>query len=287
MSVTDGSSIATLPSAGPARTDAPQALTPLSTDLTTRATIGGRLDDLERRFGVRVLYAVETGSRAWGFASIDSDYDVRYVFVRPLADYLRLDKVKDPLEAEPDPVLDLAGWDLPKALRLARISNPSLTEWLGSPTVYRTSDDWESLRPLLRRCYQPWPTRHHYLGMALKNWSTRARFGAAMPKRYLYVIRPLLACRWIAANDVPAPVPLAQLADATLEPEMRGRLDDLIATKVCSSPALGPGELPEWDAWIVREFAVQQAYVRAEPVPEGPGWDELNAAFRRILGLAG
>ncbi len=78
--------------------------------------INEKLDEIERTEGVRVLHAVESGSRAWGFASLDSDYDVRFVYVRPKEDYLRLDEPRDVIEWQLDEVLDINGWDLIKAV---------------------------------------------------------------------------------------------------------------------------------------------------------------------------
>ena len=83
------------------------------------------LDLLEEAEGARVLLAVESGSRAWGFESPDSDFDVRLVYVRPVEHYLRLDPVRDVLEWRLDEVLTATGWDLDKSLRLARGANPS------------------------------------------------------------------------------------------------------------------------------------------------------------------
>ena len=95
-----------------------------------------RLHEIEEREHVRILLAVESGSRAWGFASPDSDYDVRFLYVRTMTDYLRLDPVRDVIEQPINDLLDMNGWDLQKALRLLYKSNPTLFEWLKSPIVY-------------------------------------------------------------------------------------------------------------------------------------------------------
>lgn len=77
-----------------------------------RETILSKLDEIENRENVRILLAVESGSRAWGFASRDSDYDVRFIYVRPKEDYLRLEKTKDVIELPIEGELDINGWDL-------------------------------------------------------------------------------------------------------------------------------------------------------------------------------
>ena len=95
-----------------------------------------KLNEIEQRESVRIIMAIESGSRAWGFASPDSDYDVRFVYVRTLKDTLRLEKYRDVIEWQLDDVLDISGWDLQKALRLMHDSNPSIFEWCSSPIIY-------------------------------------------------------------------------------------------------------------------------------------------------------
>ena len=96
-----------------------------------------RLDAVEREEDVRVLYACESGSRAWGFASPDSDYDVRFIYVHRPDWYLSIVDRRDVIERPIVDEYDLSGWELRKTLRLFRKSNPPLIEWLGSPIVYR------------------------------------------------------------------------------------------------------------------------------------------------------
>lgn len=99
----------------------------------------GKLAEIEGKENVRILHAVESGSRAWGFASPDSDYDVRFIYVRPVEHYLRLGKTRDVIEWQLDETLDINGWDLQKALRLLHSSNPTLFEWNNSPVIYKTT----------------------------------------------------------------------------------------------------------------------------------------------------
>ena len=104
---------------------------------TIQALVDRKLDEIEEMEGVKILHAVESGSRAWGFASPDSDYDVRFVYVRPEQYYLRLDEKKDFINWELDETLDINGWDLSKTLQHFHKSNASLYEWGNSPVVYR------------------------------------------------------------------------------------------------------------------------------------------------------
>ena len=98
-----------------------------------RETIQRELKKIEQEKGVKILHAAESGSRAWGFASPDSDYDVRFVYVRPMADYLRINPPRDVIEWQLDEVLDINGWDLQKAMRQIANGNPTPFEWDGSP----------------------------------------------------------------------------------------------------------------------------------------------------------
>jgi predicted nucleotidyltransferase len=136
-----------------------------------RAQILARLDDIARSERVRVVLAVESGSRAWGFASADSDYDVRFLYVRGLEDYAALTVPRDVIERPIDGALDLGGWDLRKALTLGLRWNPALVEWLTSPIVYAQAG-WEAAR--LRQLFAVPQGRaaliRHYFGLAYRQY---------------------------------------------------------------------------------------------------------------------
>lgn len=129
-----------------------------------------KLKEIEKKENIRIIMAVESGSRAWGFASPDSDYDVRFVYVRQLKDYLRLEKTKDTIEWQLDDVLDISGWDLKKALQLMHDSNPSIFEWCASPVVYQSSDAFEELKRIRGDYYSRKKSLYHYLHMANSNY---------------------------------------------------------------------------------------------------------------------
>ncbi|HZO87930.1 MAG TPA: nucleotidyltransferase domain-containing protein [Chthonomonadaceae bacterium] len=156
--------------------------------------IQATLEAIEVERGVRILYAVESGSRAWGFASVDSDYDVRFLYMRPLKDYLRIDPPRDVIELPITEALDVNGWDVFKALKLFRSSNPPLLEWLFSPIIYREQGALAaSLRALARAHASPRRMTYHYLSMARNNYKLYiAGRSEVNAKKYLYVLRPLL-----------------------------------------------------------------------------------------------
>jgi predicted nucleotidyltransferase len=164
----------------------------------THDRIRQRLKRIEAEHGIRLLYACESGSRAWGFPSADSDYDVRFIYVRPRNWYLCLDteRQRDVIEYPIDDLLDINGWDLKTALKLFTKSNPSLIEWLHSPIVYYQETDFLSaLRGLLPRYYSTRACFHHYRQMAKGNYRQYLHGDQVRLKKYFYVLRPLLALR--------------------------------------------------------------------------------------------
>lgn len=162
---------------------------------------------IEAEEGVRVLFACEAGSRAWGFESEDSDYDVRYVYVRPISEYLRLMPPRDVIDTPTTCSIDAVGFDIRKFLSLMRKSNPSVYEWLGSHIVYyedRTfSQEIDRVYPV---CFSPQKSALHYAGMTTSAIRI-IRHGDRRLKNYLYAIRGTLAARW-SVSDATMPPPV-------------------------------------------------------------------------------
>jgi len=173
------------------------------------------LTRVETEHEVTVLYACESGSRAWGFASADSDFDVRFVYLRRTPWYLSIAPRRDVIEIPVSGQLDVSGWDLPKALDLFRRSNPPLLEWIQSPIVYRAKSRLiERLRGLLPSYYSPISCMYHYLSMADGNLREYLKGEEVWTKKYFYVLRPVLACLWIERGLGPAPTEFQKLVDA-------------------------------------------------------------------------
>ena len=199
-----------------------------------------KLKEIETRENIRVLHCVESGSRAWGFASPDSDYDVRFIYVRPLEFYLRLEKTRDVIEWQLDETLDINGWDLQKALRLLHHSNPTLFEWNASPIVYRTSEEWSKIAKIINSFFAKKAGLYHYLSTAKSNYREYLHGEIVRLKKYFYVLRPILACKWILKNGNPPPMLFDELAAACLEPELIPAVDTLLKMKR-ETPELGEG----------------------------------------------
>jgi uncharacterized protein len=195
-------------------------------DPAMRAQILGCLERIEAEYDVKVLFACESGSRGWGFASPDSDYDVRFIYVNRLSWYLTVEPGRDVIEQAISGDLDVNGWDLRKTLQLLRQSNPTLLEWLRSPIVYREEADTVArLRALAEDGFSAVRGYHHYVSMAKKNFREHLRGEEVRYKKYLYVLRPLLAARWIRDGRGVPPMRFAALAEAMLDD--RALLDEI------------------------------------------------------------
>jgi predicted nucleotidyltransferase len=234
--------------------------------------------------GIHVLYACESGSRAWGFASPDSDWDVRFLYVRPLDWYLSIREGRDVIEAMLPNDLDLAGWDLRKALGLLAKSNPSLIEWLQSPIVYAQDDAFMAdFRHLAARYASRERSVRHYLHMAQGNWRSYLQADEVPRKKYLYVLRPVYACRWIERDLGPTPMEFDRLrAGAPASLEVEAATDRLLAEKRAGSElGLGP-RVPELHAFLGSEL---ERIARDVPSDEAvPDEEPLSAFFRKTLG---
>ena len=195
-------------------------------DPAMRAQILGCIGRIEAEYDMKVLFACESGSRGWGFASPDSDYDVRFIYVNRLSWYLTVEPGRDVIEQPISGDLDVNGWDLRKTLQLLRQSNPTLLEWLRSPIVYREEARTVArLRALAEDGFSAVRGYHHYVSMARKNFREHLRGEEVRYKKYLYVLRPLLAARWIRDGRGVPPMRFAALAEATLDD--RALLDEI------------------------------------------------------------
>lgn len=184
---------------------------------TMEELIRTKLHEIEEKEQVRILHAVESGSRAWGFASPDSDYDVRFVYVRPMEYYLRLEDKKDFIDWELNETLDINGWDLSKVLCHFHKSNATLYEWSFSPIVYATTSEWLQIQKLTKDYFSCKSASYHYYGTANKNYLAYLTEDMVRYKKYFYVLRPLLACKWIEKKQSPPPVLFQELVEEVLE----------------------------------------------------------------------
>jgi hypothetical protein len=248
-----------------------------------RERVLGELLDIERRHEVTVLYACESGSRGWGFASPDSDYDVRFLYVHRLDWYLHVEPQRDVIEKPIDDELDVSGWELRKALGLLHRSNPALLEWLDSPVVYREdARHVHTLRSMAQSFFSPLRGRHHYLSMAKKNFRGYLQDDTVRYKKYLYVLRPLLAVKWIDAGRGMPPMRFADLVAGTVEdPALLAEINALLEVKMCAGEAEYGPRRPAIHRFIEASLADMQSPVNYKR-PEGDV-TALDAYLRNVI----
>lgn len=241
------------------------------------------LHEKERQIGCRVLLAAEAGSRAWGFASPDSDYDVRFLYVFPANRYLRMEPPEDTM-AWFDGELDFSGWELRKALRPFATCNPSLNEHLLSPIIYRADAALlRRLQSLIPAYFQPGRAIHHYLGTAAK-FTAPLRDGREVGiKKFFYILRPLLAADWAARRGTMPPTEFARLlADADLPGDVRAETDTLLEQKSRAAEkdaTMIPDALRVWTCENLDRLAET---AKGFAKPAFPGWEPLDELFRQM-----
>ena len=245
----------------------------------TQARIQLELDRIEADESVRVLYACESGSRAWGFESEDSDFDVRFIYVRPTDWYLTIQKKRDVIERPIDDDLDVSGWDLPKALELFRKSNPPLLEWLQSPIVYRQVGSAASrLRELMPSYYAPISCMYHYLHMAQGNDRQYLQGDCVWVKKYFYVLRPVLACLWIERGLGVVPTEFGILVERLVtDRSVRQAIDQLLERKRVGQELDRGPRIPKISEFLNRELSRLSAENQRSPNTRDP--KALDALF--------
>lgn len=248
-------------------------------------SIQAALDRIESEESVRVLYAVESGSRAWGFASTDSDWDVRFLYLRRPEWYLSVQRRRDVLEYPLSPdALDVSGWDLRKALLLYASSNPPLFEWLGSPIVYReASSAAERLRHLAPRYFSRRSCMHHYLHMTEGTWRDGLRGDTVRHKKYFYALRPVLACRWIETHETMPPTEFARLVHASLPSHLAPSLDELLLRKRSGEEIASGPRVEDLSVFLESEIGRLRETLGAIDTRPAPDMETLDALFRDLL----
>ena len=242
-----------------------------------------KLQEIEQKENVRILLAIESGSRAWGFASPDSDYDVRFVYVRQKEEYICLDQRRDVIELPIDDMLDINGWDVKKAFRLLYKSNPTFFEWAASPILYIRTEFLDDLKNVLSKYFSVEKSLYHYLNMANKNYELYLKSDTVKAKKYFYVLRPVLACWWILHRGTPPPVLFSELVEAELPKEQKGEVNRLLALKMNSPEVKQIPAIASLNAYLATSIETIQSEVKEIKKSSYVGWDELNELFRTVL----
>lgn len=257
----------------------------LINDAIVREKILEELRRIEQEDEVRIVYACESGSRAWGFPSRDSDYDVRFLYIRPTDWYLSIYAQRDVVERPISDMLDLNGWDLKKALLLFRKSNPPLLEWLQSPIVYRESFSvTERIRQLSPLTFSPRSSVYHYLHMAKRNFRDYLQGDVVRIKKYFYVLRPVLACEWIEQYGTMPPMEFERLVrGAVRDPELNREIETLLERKKAGDELDLEPKLNAVHRYLERQLARLEETAKHSPSGGERKDRELDELFRSAL----
>ena len=243
------------------------------------------LTGLQREKGVKILFACESGSRAWGFHSPDSDYDVRFVYRHPTEWYLGIEDRKDFMELPINAELDISGFDIRKLLKLFWSSNPTIFEWIQSPVIYRQEDVFiNGLHALVKDYFSPKVGLHHYIGLTKNTFENFLQGEALKLKKYFYALRPILAARWIVESGTCPPMQINDLRPLIADTLINEKIDHLLQLKA----VVGEGYLikpdPDLHAFISKELESCAAHAsglsRKETDPSA-----LNVLFQKTIGI--
>ena len=242
-----------------------------------------KLNEIEEKENIKILHCIESGSRAWGFASSDSDYDVRFIYIRPKEFYLRLDKTRDVIEWQLDNTLDINGWDIKKALTLLHSSNPTLFEWNSSPIIYKTTEEWSQLSKMINNYFVKKSGLYHYLSTAKRNYKEFLTGETVKFKKYFYVLRPLLACKWILSEGTPPPMLFSSLMEKYLEEEIKPDVEKLLDLKM-NAPEISEGKrFDSVNEYIERNITIIEKLIAELPQEKTQTWEELNNTFLSLF----
>jgi predicted nucleotidyltransferase len=247
-----------------------------------KTTIQNKLLEIEKEHSIKILYACESGSRGWEFPSPDSDYDVRFIYIRTLHEYLSIAEKVDHLSFPINDELDIYGWDLSKVLKLIRRSNTTPFEWVQSPIVYMEENGFkEELLEVCKHYFSQRSNAHHYLGIAKGAMETMNAEGEIKIKKLFYVLRPLLAAKWCLERNTIAPMSITPLMDL-LPDEMRKALQALIIKKSTAPEGFMITPDKTWIDWI---GATEQLCIKASGHLERDQFDAglLDDLFRKKI----
>lgn len=242
-----------------------------------------KLNEIEEKEHVKILHAVESGSRAWGFASPDSDYDVRFIYVRNKDYYLKLEDTKDFIDWELDETLDINGWDLDKVLKMFHKSNATLFEWANSPIVYHTTKEWNDIYKAAESYFSVKASMYHYYGTANKNFREYLQEDYVKYKKYFYVIRPILACKWIEEKKCPPPVLFDALLDSMLHGEIKALVDELLEVKKSMKESDKGRRIDRLNQYIENQISYYKVTIANMADDRKADWSELNRVFFNSL----
>ena len=251
------------------------------------------IEQAEKEFAIKVLYACESGSRAWGFPSKDSDYDVRFIYIHHPSWYLSIDQKRDvieipnhdPISIPVDPLLDMSGWELTKTLKLFRKSNPPLLEWLRSNMIYyQRFSTIEKMKQLEKQIFSPTSTIYHYLNMAKGNFREYLQGDTVKIKKYFYVLRPNLAAKWVQTFQTIPPMEFDILVHKLIpDGELRTKIDILLERKKSGEELTLEPRINLINEYLEREMQQLETYAKGLERNLIDPTEQLDQLFRYTL----
>ncbi len=221
------------------------------------------LAKIEAKYKIKILYACETGSRAWGFPSPDSDYDVRFLYINEPDWYLSLHEQKDSIEFM-DGDWDITGWDLKKSLLLLKRSNAALIERFQSPIIYKDDDFRNEFRKLVDEHYNPVAVFYHYHSLVTNFWDDMKDTKEVKLKSLMYIVRSLLCCMWASKDADTLPMEIQPLMKYAPD-DVKQRIKELIVLKAGKNESyLHPMDelLEGWITQTMKELEERKSEVR-------------------------
>lgn len=251
---------------------------------TISNVIQEKIKELEKSHAIRILFACESGSRAWGFPSTDSDYDVRFIYAHQKEWYLSIHEKRDVVDLPVNKELDINGWDLRKALRLLSKHNAVLFEWMQSPIIYRVNTDFlKGFNEAASTCFSPIASLHHYLSIAKKYYDECVSRDAIKLKRYFYCLRATLAGMWIMSRQAIPPMELNQLLAVMGERQtLVKKIQALVQLKAAQDESYFHPRDAELEEFLKEGITLCEN--GASSLPSSSSDEEtLNAFFRKMI----
>ena len=246
-----------------------------------------KLPEIEAEHNVKILYAIESGSRAWGFESKDSDYDVRFIYVHNKNWYLNILPKRDVIEYPINDEFDYSGWDLRKTLFLMNKSNPVLFEWLKSPIIYfKDQFAYTVLEQISKDYFSPISSIYHYLHMADGNYRHYLLGDEVKIKKYFYVLRPIMACMWIEINKEAPPMEFEKLLTQISDRELLEKINELLRRKKSGIEMGLEPKIPIINNFIEQKLTHFEDAVNMFDPKKKPKQEKLEEAFVKILNYA-
>jgi len=240
-----------------------------------------KLLEIEKEHGIRILYACESGSRAWGFPSPNSDYDVRFIYAHDLDWHLSLEDKKDTIDLPISDELDIGGWEIKKVLGLLWKSNAPLLEWIQSPIVYKSEGSFlTEILKLSHSYFSPIATMHHYLSMS-KKYNDACLTNEVKLKKYFYALRTTIAGTWIRERGSMPHIEMPEMFSVVPE-KVKHKINEMIKIKADKSESYLHPKEPLISNFLASEIEKNEAVANDLTAAKGD-FELLNNFYRKVI----